>query len=1457
MYTRGTYVYDYNLGFGVVINAAQTKVQTAFETGQVQEVSPLSLSEIKKEIVDYIKNNAVYYYEVSKFKVNNISFARNGISGEVRDGYIQRPTIAMQPNGTVNARCSCNGKRPCIHIKALLYACQSIFSNLDETVKIYDKLDGLKDKLLSKNPEPLSCLFDKNFRLSDCLKINEALKSEDREYILNFLDYIKQRQMPSSEKASLIECIVLNNSNYNKIINADYKHHLCNDNIEQCKEIIENISNYEFLETEESYIYNFVNDADLKTMLRSTLENYISPKYDDIIRYIAENTEIDKDIEEIYDELARDYNEGSTVTRFFNYLSIDKKKKLMDNQALFLYISFKEYQSLSTEEKEKYATNIKFKDRSEVSEFLACLKTSKNYTFIYEGLCLIKKYGVIDYFKSDINKILKRMPDSNYLASYLLNNQSLSWRYGYYNTAYMPGNRTFFDRMDNFLFRYFHLGLSGNTYEDNNQKDGIGFYMNYQLLDAAGNMVLKVTKYDTGEILCIENHIDGEYRSEVVEGFIYYADQLEKDKIERFRQELFDDAQKAIQEKKLKKLREKINDFDDAFNTRSISLRDGRKASVEYIFNIDRDDIFLCFKIGIDKKYVVKDAHGFLHAFLENRTVRYGKNLELTHSLENLENKDAAVIGILMDTTPVNYYDSGREMTINKHLFEKIINLLAGETVTVDDVEYLVRLKKINPNISIDENYNLNFKLIDGNYTLLDMQDNILILNKTDRVIDICETDKENRQLVMFSKENNNLCIESVKEEFKDKIYARFSGSIEVADKLKDDFKLNLLDIDAYFDYDNKKVLVATKYRINDKEVNESQIVKTNDRRKYEDYQNILQSYGFKNSVLADDEQILTFFNMDFKDIKRCCNVYLSESIKNKQLIAFRPGQIRISYNNNLMSAFLDESQFTNSELEEIIKAYKRKKKYVLLKDDRIIDFSDEKSREFFDTVEDMGLNVKKLKDENRINMVQGLKALAHEENCTVDDYLKNMVNDITGFKKDKTPLPDIKAELRDYQVDGYRWLKNLCKYNVGGILADDMGLGKTLEIITLIASDNTPKPNLIVCPKSLIFNWKNEFNRFAPEEEAIEIYGNKNARDEIISHIDPEKKVNYITSYDSLRNDIESYKCPMNLMVIDEAQYIKNVNALKTQSVKQIEAAHKLALTGTPIENNIIDLWSIFDFIMPGYFEPLEKFRNKYNASEEFVEIVARRIAPFVLRRTKANVLKDLPEKFERIMSAEMPAAQRKVYDAFKKQAKDAMNANGGKAFDMLPYLTKLRQVCVDPGLLLENYHGEAAKLDLLMELVNDYLKEGHRILIFSQFVKALEAIEKRLEIPYFKITGDTDSKIRLKICEDFNNGSEENIVLISLKAGGTGLNLTGADTVIHLDPWWNVSAENQASDRSHRIGQTRNVEVIKLICEDSIEQRVIELQNKKKDLIDRMISNDDSSVISASLEDIRFILD
>ena len=278
----------------------------------------------------------------------------------------------------------------------------------------------------------------------------------------------------------------------------------------------------------------------------------------------------------------------------------------------------------------------------------------------------------------------------------------------------------------------------------------------------------------------------------------------------------------------------------------------------------------------------------------------------------------------------------------------------------------------------------------------------------------------------------------------------------------------------------------------------------------------------------------------------------------------------------------------------------------------------------------------------------------------------------------------------------------------------------------------------------------------------------------------------------------------------------------------------------------------------MPGYFEDLETFKHKYESDEKFVEKVAKRIAPFVLRRNKQNVLKDLPDKYEHIITAQMTTKQQKIYDAHVKQARDMLES-GSKAFDVLPYLMRLRQICIDPRLFVENYTGDSGKLNMLKEIVEDYTNNNHRILIFSQFVKALDEVKKILDdlkLSYFVITGDTDAKKRIEICNSFNNNSEQKVMLVSLKAGGTGLNLTGADTVIHLDPWWNAAATDQATDRTYRIGQTRNVEVIKLICENSIEQRVIELQNIKKDLIDKLISNDESSVVNATLEDIKFII-
>ena len=313
--------------------------------------------------------------------------------------------------------------------------------------------------------------------------------------------------------------------------------------------------------------------------------------------------------------------------------------------------------------------------------------------------------------------------------------------------------------------------------------------------------------------------------------------------------------------------------------------------------------------------------------------------------------------------------------------------------------------------------------------------------------------------------------------------------------------------------------------------------------------------------------------------------------------------------------------------------------------------------------------------------------------------------------------------------------------------------------------------------------------------------------------------------------------------------------------TVPAVNALHTIALTGTPIENNIYDLWSIFDFLMPHYLLDYEDFKDSYESDEEYVKIVKNKVAPFILRRRKEDVLKDLPEKYEVIMTTEMSTEQRKLYDAFRLKAKEELKSKdgGSHVMEVLSIITRLRQICVDPSTFVDNFTGESGKITMLKEIIENKLKDNHRFLIFSQFVSALNIVKEEIEkmgIKYFMITGDTSAKERLRICNDFNNDEDYKVVLISLKAGGTGLNLVGADVVIHLDPWWNYSAQNQASDRAHRIGQTRTVEVIKLIAENSIEERVVSLQDEKKELVDKVISNDDSSIKKLSIKDLKSIL-
>lgn len=889
-----------------------------------------------------------------------------------------------------------------------------------------------------------------------------------------------------------------------------------------------------------------------------------------------------------------------------------------------------------------------------------------------------------------------------------------------------------------------------------------------------------------------------------------------------------------------------------------IILSQSAKATIEYYFYFSEDSPSVSFKVGNVKMYQVKDAYDFVSAFKNRTTVEYGRDLTLTHEEENLNPQDAFVMRLLM-ASRLSVGRKGdsknkRYVTLSPSLFSSILDGLKGRKVFFNENDTMVTLSKEYYRARVDEKYNLKTTLGD-NQTILALGNKGYVFTKEENGpshIDYLSNSADEVKILSFFSTHGYVSIKPIIHDFKRDIYSRYSSFIDIDPSLKTSFKLSEISISAYFDYSNRAISVETKIEKNGKELSLSSLER-HDREKYDNYQSYLDFLGFdERGKMEEEGKVLSFFRMDFSRLRSLCTVYLSESLSKKEMVSLSRQVFRITYNSGIMDIFLEKSDFSEKELEEILNGLREKKKYIILKGDRIVDLESREAKDFQETVSDFGIDEKNLYKKKQISLSTAIKAFAHERNCHVDKYLRNMIEDLRNFKNSDIPLPRLNAKLREYQREGYNWLSILSSYNLGGVLADDMGLGKTIQMIALMKSDKTKKPSLVVCPKSLVFNWKNEIMRFDGETECVEVYGSEAARTKIIQSIDYGRKTVYVTSYESFRIDSKKYNGKFLYVVLDEAQNIKNVYAQRTKSVKTIDCFHRFALTGTPIENSVVDLWSIFDFIMPGYLEDLSIFKGADHES------IRRKVAPFILRRTKEDVLSDLPAKYERIISAEMGDEQRKIYEAVKNEASDALD-RGDKAFDILPYLTRLRQICIDPGMYLSSYKGTGAKMEMLSTLIPSYIESGHRILVFSQFVKALESLRALLDsksIPTYILTGDTPAKERISLTNNFNENQGVDVFLISLKAGGTGLNLTGADTVIHLDPWWNVAAEDQADDRTHRIGQKRNVEVIKLIASASIEERVVELQEMKKDIIDKVISNDDRSVANATLEDIAFIL-
>ena len=882
------------------------------------------------------------------------------------------------------------------------------------------------------------------------------------------------------------------------------------------------------------------------------------------------------------------------------------------------------------------------------------------------------------------------------------------------------------------------------------------------------------------------------------------------------------------------------------------------KARIKIYLEDTRFSYSVNLTIAKGKEYKIPSIDRFLARFTNEEEFRYGKDLTLVHRLPSFDKVSQKIIKILLEYSNNSFIDLRNEESLA--YLDDLLTALSGDYLYINNEVYHVDNEPMDVKIAVNNDYSLSVKgLIKG---FIPLSRNYYICKSANEIKPLTANQYIN-SLIDSSLQYPLSTVRSNFDNFKYSFFEKYPDYFILDEDIQKLMQTASLKIKAYFDYDKDNIYEVTKYFKNEEEVELSNITNFYEISQIKHYQELLTDYGFFEHVLTEGGQVWDFLNSTLDNLRAVAELYFSKDLESRNTSLFASPNISIKKEGSMLEVLVDNSIYSDEELKAILVGLKRKKKFVKIGNNFINLLSDE-TKAFYDFAKDFDLvKENSLSKKKEVPLYYAFKAYGKDNSfLSMDSYIEEVFTDLKNFSDNKTVIPNINGELRPYQVDGVKWLLTLYKYSLGGILADDMGLGKTIETIAFINATKGDKPILIVSPKSLVFNWVSEFSKFAKDIPVYPIIGTVEERAKIIKKINNDKFGVFFISYDSLRNEYENLlDYTFDVVILDEAQFIKNMHAKKTNAVKQINALHTIALTGTPIENNIYDLWSIFDFLMPHYLLDYEDFKDSFENNDEYYQIVKEKVAPFILRRRKEDVLKDLPEKYEVIVTTEMSQEQRKLYDAFRLKAKEELKSSdgGSKVMEVLSIITRLRQICVDPSTFVDNFEGESGKITMLKEIIERRMSEGHRFLIFSQFVSALNIVKEEIEkmgIKYFMITGDTNAKERLRICNVFNENEEYKIVLISLKAGGAGLNLVGADVVVHLDPWWNYSAQNQASDRAHRIGQTRTVEVIKLIAENSIEERVVNLQNEKKELVDKVISNDDSSIKSLSIKDLKSIL-
>ncbi len=911
----------------------------------------------------------------------------------------------------------------------------------------------------------------------------------------------------------------------------------------------------------------------------------------------------------------------------------------------------------------------------------------------------------------------------------------------------------------------------------------------------------------------------------------------------------------------------------------------------------------LGFKIGVDRLYVIKDVYEFLDVIGTNRSIEYGKNFIFDDSRHVFPPEVKGILNLLIAAIrkKPDSVSAQKEFVLTGNLMSGIIRELAGtETEIVINNRIHPHMQIINDNIPLEfrlskeeECYKIDFddcslaQPLTEDCSICIWQDDMYVISVEQagciKAFIEASGDDENSSIV-FPKEDKPKVITQVMPKL------RVSGNLIIDPLVSRDVIVGELMTRLYVDKtDDGSIRVLAKFCYGNTEFNhfagEKPVIAgkvlLRDRRRENAFIRAAADMGFFPEkgylYIHDDTKIYEFLTGGVAQLREFGEVYYADDF-NIKVVSPSRGNVGVHLSSeNLLEFDIDFDEIDKTELESILLGVKEKRKYYRLKNGTFIDLGSSGIKSAARLMDNLDVTASDIEDGSAklpMNRAFYLSSAASDTiSVTRDDYLDKFLSRFNNTDFEDFTIPDtITGELRPYQTAGFKWLKLLSLYKFGGILADEMGLGKTLQAITFVMSEyeKNPRPTLVVAPTSLLYNWQSEIEKFAPSAVSCIVNGTPAERKNIAKSFANCHFV--ITSYGLLRRDIELYlKHDFAYCFIDEAQHIKNPNTINAKVVKRIKAGCFFALTGTPLENTLIELWSIFDFIMPGYLYTRHKFRKMYELpiikedDKSALSSLLSHIKPFILRRLKSQVISELPEKVENYMVSELDPQQKTYYAAYAMEAKnkiDILSRDGGfnrNRIEILAIITRLRQICCHPGLFIDGYSGGSGKLEMLKEILEGATQSGHRVLVFSQFTSMLAIISRELAkmgIDYYYLDGNTKSQDRLKMVNDFNAGGHD-VFLISLKAGGTGLNLTGADMVIHYDPWWNPAVENQATDRAHRIGQTKMVQVLKLVAKGTIEEKICNLQKLKQNMIDSVIETGDNLLSSMTLKEIQSLFD